>query len=148
MNWRGQWATPLLWANKMANDLNNLNGDAKIKDIKEGITTTLRRFSSALEALHEHYEHRIPYAFFRILRIAIYAFMIVSAIGNQDMALIASEEHSPFMEIILDCLGPVAVISIADDSIGVTLANYVSLDEVLSSSQGPRKGGQLVGVQS
>ena len=102
MNWRGQWATPLLWANKMANDLDNLNSGAKIKDIKEGITTTLRRFHNSLEALHEHYEHRIPYAFFRILRIAIYVFMIVSAIGNQDMAIIGSETYSPLMEIILD----------------------------------------------
>ena len=103
-NWREQWATPLLWANKMANDLDNdnLNSGAKVKDTKHGITTTLRQFSNDLEALNEHYEHPVPHAFSRILRIAIYTFMLVNAIGSQDMAMIASEDHSPLMEIILD----------------------------------------------
>ena len=79
---------PLIWANKMANDLNTLStftNHAKVRDIKEGITTTLRRFAKDLETLNSYNEYRIPHSIIQILIIALYFFLVLSAVSSHDI---------------------------------------------------------------
>ena len=85
--WLDKWAMPLLWANKLANDLDDLGktGDAKVKDVKEGITTTIRRFQLKLVAINSFNKYRMPPQIIQILVLAIYSFLIISAISNQDV---------------------------------------------------------------
>ena len=87
-HWLEKWTMPLLWANKMANDLNDIKtitSDATIKDIKEGITTTLRRFQQSLSALNNFNKYPMPPTIIQILVIAIYAFLMLSILANQEV---------------------------------------------------------------
>ena len=80
--WLDKWPMPLLWANKLANDLVDIKG-AKVKDIKEGITTTVRRFQMNLAAMNNFSKYPMPPQITQILVLAIYFFLIISAVSNQ-----------------------------------------------------------------
>ena len=99
-HWLEKWATPLLWANKMANDLEDMKPKTshsdevkyKIKDIKEGITTNIRKFQLNLASISSINKYRVPNQIIAILVLAIYSFLIISAISNQDVY--EYEEHN------------------------------------------------------
>jgi hypothetical protein len=80
--WLDKWAMPLLWANKLVNDLGDIKG-AKVKDIKEGVTTTARRFQQNLAAINNFSKYPMPPQITQILVLAIYFFLVVSAVSNQ-----------------------------------------------------------------
>jgi len=91
--WLDKWAMPLLWANKLANDLANKkvdeekikkDGNFKLKDIKEGITTNVRKFQLNLACINSYSKYLLPPQIMQILVLAIYAFLIISAVSNQD----------------------------------------------------------------
>ena len=86
-SWIEKWTTPLLWVNKMVydlgQDLKNSNC-AKIKDIKDGVGKQLDGFRKDLESVHGFYEYRVPPTIINILTLAIYFFMLISAISGQN----------------------------------------------------------------
>ena len=87
-SWLDNWSTPLIWANKLANDIEllpNYSSNAKIKDLKEGITTNLRKFTINLETLNSFNEYRTPPSITNILVIAIYFFLALCAISSHDI---------------------------------------------------------------
>ena len=103
-SWLDNWATPLLWANKMVNDLDTLpkfTTDAKIKDLKEGITTNLRKFTKDLEGLTSFNEYRTPPGITNILVIAMWFFVALSAISSHDIPKKLISEHN-VEELLLD----------------------------------------------
>jgi hypothetical protein len=103
-SWLDNWATPLSWANKMVNDLDTLQKfttEAKIKDLKEGITTNFRKFTKDLEGLNSFNEYRTPPGITNILVIAIWFFVVLSAISSHDVPNKFLWQHS-WPELLLD----------------------------------------------
>ena len=86
-SWIEKWTTPLLWVNKMVNDLGKdlkNSNCAQIKDIKDGVGKQLDGFRKDLESVYGFYEYRLPPTIINILTLAIYFFMLISAISGQD----------------------------------------------------------------
>ena len=85
-SWIEKWTTPLLWVNKMVNDLTKdlkNSNCAQIKDIKDGVGKQLDGFRKDLESVYGFYEYRVPPTIINILTLAIYFFMLISAISGQ-----------------------------------------------------------------
>ena len=105
-SWIEKWTIPLLWINKMVNDI-DLKGstDAKIKDIKDGVGKPLTAFCQDLEKLSSYNEYRMPSSLIKILTMAIYLFMIIALLSGQydiDMVADSFPNQSNIIIMILD----------------------------------------------
>ena len=84
-SWTEKWTTPLLWINKLANNLSLADSKlVKVKDLKEGLYKHLVEFRSRLEKLQNYNEYRMPRSIIRVLTVAIYVNLVLGALAGQE----------------------------------------------------------------
>ena len=102
--WLEEWTTPLLWANKMANDLDNIkpgkNEHVMVKEVKE-FSKSLEKFRLELQSLDGFDKHRVPSSIIQILVFAVYMYMICSAMASQNLHK-GPAQQSDFWQAVID----------------------------------------------
>ena len=102
--WIEEWTTPLLWANKMANDLDNIkpgkNEYVMVKEVKE-FSKSLEKFRLELQTLDGFNKYRVPSSIIQILVFAVYMYMICSAMASQNLHK-GPAQQSDFWQAVID----------------------------------------------
>ena len=94
-SWTEKWTTPLLWINKLANNLSLIDSKViKVKEIKEGLYKHLVEFTSRLEKLQNYNEYRMPRSIIRVLTMAIYVNLVLGAMAGQEFTRVDALEDS------------------------------------------------------
>ena len=94
-SWTEKWTTPLLWINKLANNLSLDDSKlVKVKDLKEGLYKHLVEFRSKLQTLQNYNEYRMPRSIIRVLTMAIYVNLVLGALAGQEFTRVDALENS------------------------------------------------------
>ena len=110
--WLEKWATPLLWVNKMAcnvdknvEDLNphveDIKNRVKIKEAKE-VGIALFKFKDDLQRLNNQYYFRIPNLMRHAIFIALYFYIIIGAFSGQGIIFHLSNNMSTVQKLIFN----------------------------------------------
>ena len=98
--WREKWSAPLLWANKMVNDLDQK--ETMLVDVKNAVEKTLSTFCQDLQNISYFNDYRMPKSLITLLTLSIYIFMIISVVAGQDLNSVEDNARNDIFKFILD----------------------------------------------